>query len=50
MRNFSYDDDKYEGYDFVPAATGTNGEYLTGAYSDQSYKAHVVFLSASFRS
>lgn len=47
--NFSYSDDQYNGYVYVPATTGTNGAFLTGAYSDPSYKAHIVFLSASFR-
>lgn len=47
--NFSYSDDQYNGYVYVPAETGTNGAFLTGAYSDPSYKAHIVFLTASFR-
>ncbi|MEN6464375.1 MAG: MtrB/PioB family decaheme-associated outer membrane protein [Syntrophaceae bacterium] len=47
--NFSYSDDQYNGYVYVPATTGTNGAFLTGAYSDPSYKAHIVFLSASLR-
>ncbi len=47
--NFSYSDDQYNGYIYVPATTGTNGAFLTGAYSDPSYKAHIVFLSASLR-
>lgn len=47
--SFSYSDDQYNGYIYVPATTGTNGAFLTGAYSDPSYKAHIVFLAASLR-
>lgn len=47
--NFSYSDDQYNGYVYVPATTGTNGAFLTGAYSDPSYKAHIVFVTGSLR-
>lgn len=45
---FTFDDAQYEGYQYVPATSGTNGAFLTGAYRDQSYRADVVFFSASY--
>ena len=46
---FSYRDAQLDGYQFVPATTGTNGALLTGAYKDQSYKADVVFVTVAYR-
>ncbi len=46
---FVYEDAQYDGYQYVPATTGTNGAYLTGAYKDPSYETHVVFLSVSYK-
>ena len=46
---FIYDDAQYDGYQYVPATTGTNGAYLTGAYKDPSYEAHIVFLNVSYK-
>jgi MtrB/PioB family decaheme-associated outer membrane protein len=46
---YDYDDAQYDGYQFVPATTGTNGAYLTGAYMDPSYSADIVFLGASYK-
>ncbi len=43
--SFSYDDSQYSGYLYVPGATG----YLTGAYSDPSYRTHVGFLSVNVK-
>ncbi len=46
---YVYDDAQYNGYQYVPATTGSSGAYLTGAYSNPSYTANVFFLSAAFR-
>jgi MtrB/PioB family decaheme-associated outer membrane protein len=46
---FSYSDDQLNGYVFVPATTGTNGAFLTGAYRNQSYKANVVFGGLTYK-
>jgi MtrB/PioB family decaheme-associated outer membrane protein len=46
---YIYSDAAYDGYQYVPATTGTNGGYLTGAYSNPSYESNVVFLTASYR-
>ena len=46
---YIYSDAQYNGYQYVPAITGTNGAYLTGAYNDPSYESHVVFLTISYR-
>jgi MtrB/PioB family decaheme-associated outer membrane protein len=46
---YVYDDAQYNGYQYVPATTGTNGAYLTGAYKDPSYRANVFFLTAAYR-
>lgn len=46
---FVYKDAQYDGYLYVPATTGTNGAYLTGAYRDPSYDAHVVFVNVSYK-
>jgi len=46
---YSYSDDQYDGYQYVPATTGTNGAYLTGAYKDSSYESHMGFLTLSYR-
>jgi MtrB/PioB family decaheme-associated outer membrane protein len=46
---FSYSDDQLNGYIFVPATTGSNGAFLTGAFKDQSYKANVVFGGLSYK-
>lgn len=46
---FVYEDAQYDGYQYVPAATGTNGAYLTGAYRDPSYETHIVFLNVTYK-
>jgi MtrB/PioB family decaheme-associated outer membrane protein len=46
---FTYNDAQYNGYQFVPATTGTNGAYLTGAYRSPSYSASIVFLGATYK-
>ncbi len=46
---YVYDDAQYNGYQYVPGTTGTNGAYLTGAYSDPSYRANVFFLTAAYK-
>ena len=46
---FTYNDAQYDGYLYVPATTGTNGAYLTGAYQDPSYTANVFFMTLSYQ-
>jgi len=46
---YDYSDDQYNGYSYVPATTGTNGAYLTGAYRDPSCESHTGFLTLSYR-
>jgi MtrB/PioB family decaheme-associated outer membrane protein len=46
---YIYSDAQYDGYQYVPGTTGTNGAYLTGAYNDPSYESHVVFVTVSYR-
>ncbi len=46
---YVYGDAQSDGYVYVPATAGTNGAYLTGAYRDPSYEAHLVFLNVSYR-
>jgi MtrB/PioB family decaheme-associated outer membrane protein len=46
---FRYSDAQLNSYKFVPAATGTNGAFLTGAYKDQSYRANLVFGGLTYK-
>ncbi len=47
---YKYDDAQYNGYLFLPTnAAGTIVDYLTGAYSNPNYEAHIVFLSAAYK-
>ncbi len=46
---FRYKDAQLDGYQFVPAISGTNGAYLTGAYKDPSYSGSIVFLGVSYK-
>ena len=52
---FKYSDAQLDDYQFVNPpgvpvpVTGNNGAYLTGAYKDQSYKAHMVFGGLTYR-
>jgi MtrB/PioB family decaheme-associated outer membrane protein len=50
---FKYNDVQLDNYLFVNPAvgpvTGGNAGYLTGAYKDQSYKAHVVFGGVTYK-
>jgi hypothetical protein len=50
---FKYNDSQLDNYLFVNPAvgpvTGGNAGYLTGAYKDQSYKAHVVFGGVTYK-
>ena len=50
FERFNYKDAQLDGYQFVPGGgAGSNGAYLTGAYKDQSYKAHLVFGGLTYR-
>ncbi len=46
---YKYDDAQYNGYVLVPATTGTNADFLTGAYANPNYRANIVFLSAAYK-
>jgi len=46
---FSYRDAQLDGYQYVPATSGSNGGYLTGAYKDQSYGAHLIFGGLTYK-
>jgi len=50
---FKYNNAQLDNYLFVNPAvgpvTGGNAGYLTGAYKDQSYKAHVVFGGVTYK-
>ena len=50
---FKYNDIQLDNYQFVNPAvgpvTGGNAGYLTGAYKDQSYKAHLVFGGVTYK-
>jgi hypothetical protein len=46
---FKYSDAQLDGYQYVPATSGSNGGYLTGAYKDQSYGAHLIFAGLTYK-
>ena len=46
---YDYNDAQYNGYQYVPATTGTNGAYLTGAYNNPSYESNVGFVTLTYR-
>jgi hypothetical protein len=46
---YKYNDAQLDGYTLVPATTGTNGAFLTGAYANPSYRVHVGFLAITYR-
>ncbi len=45
---FKYSDAQLDGYQYVVVG-GSNAAYLTGAYKDQSYKAHLVFGGVTYQ-
>jgi hypothetical protein len=47
--NFKYSDAQLDDYQFVPATSGSNGAYLTGAYKDQSYSSNIVFAGITYK-
>lgn len=53
FERFKYNDAQLDSYLFVNPAVGPvvggNAAYLTGAYKDQSYRAHVVFGGVTFK-
>ena len=49
FEKYDYNDAQYDGYQYVPATTGSNGAYLTGAYNNPSYESHVGFVTLSYR-
>jgi hypothetical protein len=46
---FKYSDAQLDGYQYVPATSGSNAAYLTGAYKDQSYGAHLIFAGLTYK-
>ena len=46
---FKYSDAQLDDYRYIPATAGTSGAYLTAAYKDLSYKAHVVFGGMTYK-
>jgi MtrB/PioB family decaheme-associated outer membrane protein len=50
---FKYNDVQLDNYQFVNPAVGPvaggNAGYLTGAYKDQSYKAHLIFGGVTYK-
>jgi len=42
---YSYDDTQYRLYSYVPGSTG----YMTGAYNNDSYRTHVVFMGVNVK-
>ncbi|MDI6808068.1 MAG: MtrB/PioB family outer membrane beta-barrel protein [Candidatus Eisenbacteria bacterium] len=46
---FASDDAQYSGYKFLYPAGSTNGNFLTGAYADLTYKANIVYFSVAYR-
>ncbi len=47
---YKYDDAQYNGYLFLPTnAAGTTLDFLTGAYANPDYEAHILFLSAAYK-
>jgi MtrB/PioB family decaheme-associated outer membrane protein len=47
---FNYKDAQSDGYQFIPGGgAGNNGAYLTGAYKDQSYRAHLIFGGITYK-
>jgi hypothetical protein len=46
---YKYNDAQLDGYTLVPATTGTNGAFLTGAYANPNYRVHIGFLAVTCR-
>jgi MtrB/PioB family decaheme-associated outer membrane protein len=46
---YKYNDAQLDNYTLVPATTGTNGAFLTGAYANPNYRAHLVFFVVNYR-
>jgi MtrB/PioB family decaheme-associated outer membrane protein len=46
---FIADDAQYNGYQYLIASGTTNGNFLTGAYTNPSYEANIVFLTTAYR-
>jgi opacity protein-like surface antigen len=46
---FKYSDAQLDGYTNTPITLGVPDAYLTGAYSNQSYKANIGFVALSYK-
>jgi MtrB/PioB family decaheme-associated outer membrane protein len=46
---YRYSDAQFNDYQYVPATSGSNGAFLTGAYRDQSYTANVIFGGVTYK-
>lgn len=47
--DYSYNDALSDDYRFTLGTATSTNTYLTGAYRDQSFKANVIFVAASYR-
>lgn len=46
---FKYNDAQLDGYNLAPTGAASNSGYLTGAYKDQSYRAHLIFAGITYK-
>jgi hypothetical protein len=46
---FKYSDAQLGGYNLAPTGAASNSGYLTGAYKDQSYGAHLIFSGLTYK-
>jgi hypothetical protein len=49
FETFKYSDAQLDNYMFAPVGPASNSAFLTGAYKDQSYNAHMVFAGITFK-
>ncbi len=46
---FKYNDAQSNGYNLAPTGAVSNSGYLTGAYKDRSYGAHLIFAGLTYK-
>jgi MtrB/PioB family decaheme-associated outer membrane protein len=46
---FRWNDDQFRGYQYVMPVTGAVNTYLSGAYTDQTYKANIYYLKVLYK-
>ncbi len=49
FESFQYNDAQLDNYRFAPTGAASNSAFLTGAYKDQSYHAHLVFTGLTYK-